>query len=126
MDENISQLLGETLVSVTGEKGQDEMTFVTESGKTFMMYHDQDCCEHVSIEDISGDLNDLVGSPITKAEQSSNQNEVPGVTNYGDESHTWTFYLLATVRGYVTIRWLGVSNGYYSESVTFQEQKKVA
>ena len=74
----------------------------------------------MTIEDIVGDLSDLVESPILMAEEATNaNNENPeGVPQkLYQESFTWTFYKLATVKGYVTVRWYGESNGYYSESV---------
>jgi hypothetical protein len=88
------------------------------------MYHSQDCCEGVYLEDVAGELHDLLNSPITLAEEVTNRNENPegmdeSFTSYA-ESFTWTFYKLATVNGYVTLRWYGESNGYYSESVDFQ------
>ncbi len=112
----MARMLGLTFVEVTGSVGDGEMTFVTADGQRFMFAHMQDCCESVSIEDIVGNLQNLVGSPLLQAE------EVSGVTpvefDEGDhESVTWTFYKFATRKGYVDVRWLGESNGYYSEGV---------
>lgn len=115
---DISTLKGEILINIEINKDWDEMYFHTESGKTFKMYHSQDCCESVDIDDIAGDLKDLLNSPITLAEEVTS-NDIP--SKYEDpESYTWTFYKLATIKGYVTIRWYGSSNGYYSESVDFE------
>lgn len=113
---NVSELKGRTLSSIIGGVGDGEIVFVTTEGERYRMFHQQDCCESVSVEDIVGDLQDLVGSEILLAE------EVDGETPAdfeAYESHTWTFYKFATRRGYVDIRWLGTSNGYYSEGVSF-------
>lgn len=71
------------------------------------------------VDDITGDLDDLIGSPILQIEESASAENPFCVTKKYQDSFTWTFYKLATIKGYVTIRWYGESNGYYSESVDF-------
>lgn len=83
------------------------------------MHHDSDCCEVVTIDDIVGDLNNLLDKPLVRAEVKSTGNiDTAG----GDEE--WTFYTLATINGYVDIKWYGTSNGYYSTAV-YVESKSV-
>ena len=116
----IDELLGKTLVDIHGAKeGEEEIYFVCSDGMVFKMYHEQDCCEGVDVEDITGDPRRLLNTPITLAEDISSKFEdpYPEAEGFWDDSHTWTWYKLATVKGYVTIRWYGESNGYYSESV---------
>ena len=115
----IAQFLGQTFVSVEN-RNNNMLVFTTVAGKKYHMFHYQDCCESVTIDDICGDLNDLVGSPITMAEEATNC-ENPRSPDDANDSFTWTFYKLATVKGYVTIKWYGVSNGYYSESADIFE-----
>ena len=90
------------------------MLFETATGEQFMFAHQQDCCETVRINDIVGDLQDLCGSPMLLAEEVRGATE-PDEEHY--ESYSYTFYKFATRKGYVDVRWLGESNGYYSESV---------
>lgn len=115
--DDLSELEGTTLYTIKrGEDardGNDYITFLSSNGFEYTMMHIQDCCEHVTIEDIEGDLDDMINSPLTMAEESCNSKTEE---EHGD-SETWTFYRFATIKGYVTIRWYGSSNGYYSESV---------
>lgn len=109
---DVTCLIGKTIVEVDVSK--DEFWIETSDGWVYLMYHDQDCCESVEIEDMDEDPNVLVGGFVVNAE------EVEGVvedTDWG--SQTWTFYKIDTNKGGITIRWLGESNGYYSESVDF-------
>ncbi|WP_033463153.1 hypothetical protein [Bordetella bronchiseptica] len=114
-DVDFSTLKGLTLVSIQAEVDGDEILLLTECGRKFRMVHYQDCCESVYVESIVGDLADLIGTPLLLAEEATSDAPDAG------GSETWTFYKLATIHGYVDIRWLGTSNGWYSESVNFEE-----
>jgi hypothetical protein len=118
----LEDLKGLVIKSVEGlEEESEEVIFSTECGKQFKMYHEQDCCEGVAVDDVCGGIDDLIGAEIVHFEER---------TNHGDEdsdpkdkpseyceSFTWTFYDIQTTKGSVNIKWLGESNGYYSESV---------
>ena len=115
----ITDMLGKTFTKIEGGIQDDTLKFYTDDGYVYTMYHDQDCCENVYVEDISGDLQDLIGDEIVEASCVSQDNP------HASESGTWTFYKLnsGSWRGGVCIRWNGESNGYYSESVSIIKQK---
>jgi hypothetical protein len=105
-------LLGRTLYRA--EADDSVLTLYLSNTNYVRFQHHQDCCESVYIEDICGDLDDLVGAPLLEAEEVSDYEG----EDTGEESYTWTFYKFATRKGFVTVRWYGSSNGYYSESVS--------
>ena len=124
MDNKFEELNGKTLTKIDGKVGDDRMIFHTDTGEQYELYYSYDCCATCDVEDITGNLEDLIGSPILQAEEVISEGTNPEgvkVPEY-QNSFTWTFYKLATVKGYVTIRWYGQSNGYYSESVSFRKK----
>lgn len=51
------------------EQDGEELQLYLSENNYVRFYHDQDCCESVEIEDVCGDLRDLVGEPLTEAEE---------------------------------------------------------
>lgn len=109
-----SSLKGKVLKNIHVNRDKQIILFVVSDEEIYMMHHDQECCESVVIEDICGELQWLIGEPILRAEERCMH------SMRGEESQTYTFYEIATIKGAVTIRWWGSSNGYYSESVYFE------
>lgn len=119
------ELSEKIIESIEGLEKYSRFVYINlKNNERYLMAHRQDCCETVSIEDICGDIDDIIGSPILTAEEisySKSDSELPNIEkiqiNPDEESFTWTFYKLGTIKGSVTIRWYGSSNGCYSEEV---------
>ena len=105
------EFVGHTIANI--ERSHDELIFTLSDGEKYKLYHDQDCCESVWLEDVTGEFDDLIGSPILKADEVTNSQDDPEGAEVEHkewrDSFTWTFYHIVTFKG--------ESNGYYSESV---------
>jgi hypothetical protein len=67
-----------------------------------------------------GDLQSLIGSTIIAVTEYSGEDTPDDITYDPEDAYTWTIHTLETGTSKVVIRWLGESNGCYSESVYFQ------
>jgi hypothetical protein len=98
----------------------EEIVFTMEDDTKYRMMHYQDCCESVSIDwGSSCNLEDLNGETIIDVEEDSVAVENPEY----DGSQTTTTYTINTTDGSYLIVWEGISNGYYSETPSFEELK---
>jgi hypothetical protein len=93
-----------------------------QSGKRYKIYHDQDCCEDVKIDETQegdGDLVTLVGNRIDEVTLEEESDQEPRPSEYAD-SWTRTKITFRINSETVVSRWIGESNGYYSESVDIE------
>ena len=120
---NFEDLKGKIFTAIVTNKEEDTIVFEDIDGRTYKMEHFQDYSESVYIEDICGNMSDLLNTPILLAEEVCSDEHPEGLEGLGEhtDSFTWSFYKLSTIRGTVTIRWFGESNGYYSETVDIGE-----
>ena len=110
-------LEGKTIIEIVGAEEDSEcILFKLSDNSVYAMTPQIRCSEEVLVDDICGNIDDLIGLPITLARVDHDEDVCDDIDDddYGDH-YTWTFYQLATTKGYVTIKWYGESNGYYSE-----------
>ena len=110
------KMIGEVLTNVDIGDRDEGVLFTCQSGKQFRMYHDQDCCESVGIEDQSGDFHKLIGKKLVYVGETDGKS---GENDYG--TFTDTEYTFKVDDHTVIVKWHGESNGYYSESVCLVE-----
>ena len=123
MKATFSDLLGKTLSDISILENKSIMVFTTNNGETYRLFNDIGCsaCERPAlIEDICGQLEDLIGNPLLLAEEVSICKTVSKSLKRGYLSEElWTFYKLATNRGAVSIRWYNERSWSYASKVEF-------
>lgn len=117
----MKDLIGESIRAI--EKFDDQRVIVRlrTGWQSFIFFHDQDCCELVELREAN--MDGIIGKVICAVSAEVDHNLPEGAEQM--ESFTNTTFTFKTEDGSVgTLRFLGQSNGYYSESVEFAEESK--
>lgn len=119
---DIKELNGKKIVAIDIDDSEGQIQITTECGRVFRFYHAQDCCESVRIEpsqDGDGNLLSLIGKEIQEIDLKAETSGDPP-PEYPD-SWTRTTITFKTDSETIVSRWIGESNGFYSESVDLVE-----
>ena len=90
----------------------NQVLLTMSDGSRYLLYHEQDCCEDVYLEQIIGYPEHLIGSEILEAKTESDE-----FGDMGDDVTELTFHHVKTAKGTVVFKWNGSSNGYYNMGV---------
>lgn len=105
------------------DRDDGEIRIECEDGSVFLFHHQQDCCEYVNIVDVKGDPVKLQGYKLKVSEEvirDPDKEEFPDRLEFA-ESSTLTTHTFKTTEETLVVKWIGTSNGYYSESVDIHE-----
>ena len=107
---DIAQLKGMTITAVI-YKEDTESLLIHLNSHVLKMIHHQECCETVYLADVVGSFEDLIGYPLLEVSET--------IVDIGNENiaGTASYYNFKTLKSSVQLRWVGESNGYYSETV---------
>jgi len=118
---NFFELKGQIVKEITGLEKDSCEVFIRINNGTYKLYHEQNCCENVYVENVIGDEKDILNEEIIFAEEDAGANNPDWYTEDRFVSCTWTKYVLKTKNASLEFWFLGESNGYYSESVSVEK-----
>lgn len=106
-------LCGKIVAHMDGfHSGSTECCIKFTDGSLARLYHEQDCCEEVYLEDVCGNPSDFIEQPLTLFEQRDG--------TYDEGSMRYTFYELGCPKGCITLRWYGYADwASYSTAVDY-------
>lgn len=102
---NLNHLIGQTFDAVYQTRYKGSVAIVFRNDSMVCMIYDQEASGNIVIEGIKGDLDDLIGSPISVACRSDDQYS----EDEGDYFETWSWHVFRTAKGSVTVEWVGSS-----------------
>ena len=111
------EFVNKKILKIEGLEVDSEQVIIYFEKGEIKIYHEQDCCESVYLEDICGNVK-LENQKFYEIVEK--QCDLGAKDGDYDDSYTWTFYTMITSKGYLDLRFYGTSNGYYSESVDIE------
>lgn len=106
---------GKIIKFIDVDENENEILLTFEDGTKLLFYHDQECCESVSLVSIDGDIKKLKGMVLKNIEFDSAYT----ATDYGICGKTQIVF--KTDNETIVTKWIGESNGYYSVGVNTKE-----
>ena len=92
--DDVRKALKDGLIKAEGiYKDSELIVFYGKSGYAVKMFHEQNCCEHVSVESIDNPDDIYTDTSFCRITESTNSSEDNGDMSY---SYTWTFYNIQT------------------------------
>lgn len=113
---DFDELIGKTLIKI--EKFADSLQFITSDNDWYAIFNME--LSSAEIEDVCGDLGDLLSTPILVSERVDEKIEYDG-----DTETQWSFLKFSTIKGSVTIRFYEESSPYYSASMELYRMKRI-
>ena len=110
-----SDLIGKVIYRIEYREEDEELWIHCMDESRYVMGHDQDCCETVTLENPAQDLSSIVGSPVLVAEAREVTLEYEEYRSLNE----LTFYHLSTRKASIVLRWYGESDGAYAVGVGF-------